>query len=62
MRNYEHFPTAEKRKQNIIKVAGAIFALLIIFAIGHHVGGGNSHHKKHKKVKHEVKLTFDYSI
>merc|ERR1711971_951314 len=41
------------RKQNIVKVAGAIFALLIIFAIGHHIGGGSSHHKKHKKVKHE---------
>jgi len=37
------------RKQALIKLAGALFILLLIFAIGHHAGKSGS--KKHHKVK-----------
>lgn len=39
------------RKQALIKLAGALFILLLIFAIGHHAGksGGKKHHKSMKK-------------
>lgn len=41
------------RKQALVKIVGAIFALLVILGVWHHSSSNSKHHKKHhKKVTH----------
>ena len=44
---------SQKRKQALVKIVGAIFALLVILGVWHHSSSNSKHHKKHhKKVTH----------
>ena len=41
------------RKQALVKIVGALMALLVILGVWHHSSNGSKHNKKHhKKVTH----------
>ena len=44
---------SQMRKQALVKIVGALMALLVILGVWHHSSNGSKHNKKHhKKVTH----------